>query len=51
MFIQEIFSERVVERVYKDEGYLLIKTRGSNFKLEELSTYYRTVRRLRRFLK
>jgi hypothetical protein len=47
-FLESLYSDRSIERDYKDEGYLLIKPKDSLFRLKKLSQIYRLRRSLRK---
>lgn len=50
-FVNTLYKEKVIERDYRDEGYLIIRPSESEFKLDELSTFFRTKRSLRKNIK
>jgi len=50
-FLNLLYGDRIIERDYKDEGYLLIKPQGSLFRLQSLSQLYRFRRSLRKNFK
>ncbi len=50
-FVYRIFAGHAIFRLFFDEGYLLIMSKGSTFSLKKLSKLYRFQRRVRRFFK
>lgn len=50
-FLTEIFPNKVLERCYYDDGYLIIKPKSSTFEMKKISTIYKTKRSLKRCVK
>ena len=47
-FIQELFNNKIIERIFLDDGYLIIKPRMSKFNFRKLSPAYRVKRTIKK---
>ena len=47
-FLNNLFFNKSIERLYLDDGYLIIKPHDSKFTLNKVSTLYRTKRTIKK---